>query len=278
MGRWILLFIFVFAGCNILEFTADETSEDSLIYKMQAYINDFNFDAAIAVFTSEMGSSQQSTREAREYYAQAYMGKCGLDFLEFVNDVSDYSGNFFASLLESMENATAPIVNDCAVSESIIDENIANLSPTTTDYNMAVLNAMTKMGNIMNLRGADGNNQVDAGFDTCDTADISDADMQEFVAALSRMLSYIGSSSLNFFNDGDGSNDVDLSGVCDTGQPLEVAGLCDVIDAADVTATQICAARALMRESTDGIGLGLCANDVAGSVCGGGCGGAVCPL
>lgn len=264
--RFLLLVIFiVVSSCsasNIFEFTADKKSDESLIFKMQKYINDSDPDSAITVYDDEMTAAQQISRPARELYGHAYSAKCGLDFIGFVNDISGSSSRFFITLLESIASATAAQVTACDTAESIIDENIANLTPIAKDYNMALLNGMVKMGAILNLKAALPADTLDPAFDPCNVAHISDLEVTDFITGLTRVLSYADDSSLTFFSA------LGLDAACTVGQPLQLAGLCDTLDTADVTAGHICAARALMNEDA-AVGLGSCSGDVLVCACGG---------
>lgn len=248
----ILLILFsVSCSENFLEFSADKTSTESLLFKMREYLDDFDYTNALATFNS-MSSSQQSTREARELYASTYMGSCGIEFISFVNDISNGSGNLFSLLLEAMPGASATTVNNCSIAEGIIDENISNLTPQTVDYNMSLLNGLGEVGAVLNFRAADASDVLNPAFDPCNVGDLPDANVQQIVSSLTRVLSYTSESTLSFFGSA-------LDGVCDTGQPLELAGLCTPVDESAVTASQICITRALIKEgSAIGLNTGAC--------------------
>ncbi|MCB0347469.1 MAG: hypothetical protein KDD37_01470 [Bdellovibrionales bacterium] len=267
MARYILLLFLVgLTACkNLYDSTADTTSDEAMLFKMERYLNDFLWDDAIDVY-GELSIDTQSEREPKTLYVSALMGRCGFEFISFVNSISDdldSGSNLFPLLLSAMPDATSSKVNDCIVANTQIQEIITDHGAQTSDYNMSVLNGLARMGILVNQSAADASNNLDPAFDPCDSGDMSDANVRQLVSAFARVINDIGSSSLSFLG-------TSLDGLCDPGDVLEVAGVCDATDASSVTPAQICGMRALMNESSS-IGFGTCTGDVATCAC------AVCP-
>ncbi len=268
MARFTLLLLIVvtITSCkNMYDSTADTDSDEAKIFEMERHLNKFEWDEAITVY-GELPIATQVKREPKTLYVSALMGRCGFEFISFVNDISEDLGlgtNLFPLLLSAMPDATTSKVNDCVIANTQIEEIKTDNGAVTSDYNMSVLNGLARIGVVTNNVAADAANALDPAFDPCDSGDISNADVQQIVSGFARVISDISSSSLSFLGDS-------LDGLCDIGEPMQVSGVCDATDASAVTPAQICAMRALMNES-EALGFGTCTGDVTACAC------AVCP-
>jgi hypothetical protein len=85
-------------GCsaNFLKELADKNSDDALIYDAQKAVNEQNYDVAIDLLTVKLSVVGQAKINARETLASAYAGKCGLNFISFVDGLANAnSGSAF---------------------------------------------------------------------------------------------------------------------------------------------------------------------------------------
>jgi hypothetical protein len=265
---YILLLVMFFAsGCkNLFETTADTESTEAILFQIKEHLNDFEWDAAIDLY-NDLATDVQNEREPKRLYVSALMGRCGFEFVSFVNTVSEDLENnttrLFPLLLQAMPDSTTSGATDCNDAYVEINEMIAASGGITDDYNLAVLNGLARLGSITNSLAANASNQYDSSVDPCDPADFPNADVRQMVSAFAVTISNIESSSLSFLGDS-------LDTICDVGEPLQVSGVCGATDPAAVTPTQICAMRALMNESVD-LGFGTCTGDIVACAC------AVCP-
>lgn len=88
---WALLFSVNFlVGCsaNFLKELADKNSDDAIIYDAQKAVNEQNYDSAIDLLTVKLSAAGQTKVLARETLASAYAGKCGLNFISFVDGLA----------------------------------------------------------------------------------------------------------------------------------------------------------------------------------------------
>lgn len=79
------------SGCsvNFFEELADKNSDDALIFDARTAVNSQQYDTAIEILTVQLSVSGQQKTEAREVLSSAYAGKCGLNFIEYVDGLSN---------------------------------------------------------------------------------------------------------------------------------------------------------------------------------------------
>ena len=100
LHKFLIFFItaFVIFGCtgNLLRDLADKNSDDALLFDAKTAVNAQDYDTAIDILTNQLSSSAKLKVEARETLSGAYAGKCGLNFLDFVQGLADAtSGSAF---------------------------------------------------------------------------------------------------------------------------------------------------------------------------------------
>ena len=84
---FVLIMIGVFAGCNgnLYGELADKNSDDALIFDAKTAVNAQDYDSAITILTVQLSANGQLKTPAREVLASAYAGKCGLNFVNYVD-------------------------------------------------------------------------------------------------------------------------------------------------------------------------------------------------
>jgi hypothetical protein len=90
--------IILTASCsqNYLKELSDKNSDDAIIYDAKVAVNEQNYDHAIELLTQRLSAGSQTKAEAREVLAGAYAGKCGLNFLTFIDGLANaVSGSIF---------------------------------------------------------------------------------------------------------------------------------------------------------------------------------------
>lgn len=87
----ILILGIYLSGCsaNFFKEFADRNSDDALIFDAQTAVNTQAYDEAINIITQRLSSSGQQKTEAREILSSAYAGKCGLNFIEYVDGLAN---------------------------------------------------------------------------------------------------------------------------------------------------------------------------------------------
>jgi hypothetical protein len=274
----LILMFNVVACSNFFTTTAKKDSDEALYEDAVKLVNSYEFDAAITKLLS-MSTAAQTGVAYRNTLAGAYAGKCGLDFISFLNGISTGgSSAFFASFMAGF-TGTAVDPDACVDAQNVILSFGTLASERTSDQNLflAIL-SMAKIGTYLRSvadtdgTGNLGNGTVDTGFDVCaSTAPgapgagslapfyLSDTQVAEVITGLSLILQNIAAvtavaSGTSF----DALASFEATCALIPGNP------CSVTDATAVTAPMIAAFRKLL--DTTAIGIGDCA-DSSGALC-----------
>ena len=100
----ILLIMFCNLSCmppaNLLDGLSSKTTDDYLIIEAEEANNAQSYDVAIDILVNQISSSAQSTVKVKELLANAYAGKCGLNFVQYTTDLANStSGSAFGIVM-----------------------------------------------------------------------------------------------------------------------------------------------------------------------------------
>ncbi|MFZ3230536.1 MAG: hypothetical protein WA160_10060 [Pseudobdellovibrio sp.] len=89
----IILVLIIASGCakNIFQSASSSSSDDSLLIDAKLAINSFDYSSAITIVTTKMSASGQAQVAAKDVLASAYAGKCGLNFVSYLNSLATAS-------------------------------------------------------------------------------------------------------------------------------------------------------------------------------------------
>lgn len=286
--RWgsAVLTILTFVSClscsvNILENFADKTGDGALFNDAVAMINDGDYDGALAKIAL-MTSGYQGQREVVMLKASAYGGKCGIQYVPFVESLTNMGSTFILPfLMQQFTGATSASIDSCITAQNLVTS-IGAVGIRTSDENMFLLVvAFAKIGNILAFYAdTDGDDTVDASFTEAKVCTaggvpprvaggtITNADTIEIgtgialaveqLTALSSTVN-LGSASLTTISNTCGSLPINICTM--TTNSSYTDGTTDV--------QEIQAVRTLVNEDHD-VGIGTCAvasGDVAACVC-----------
>jgi hypothetical protein len=149
-----LFFIFLFfAGCsdNIFREMADKDTDEALLYDAKTAVNHQDYDSAIDIINNRLGVSARQKTEAREVLASAYAGKCGLNFIDFVDGLTNAtSGTAFQ--LASSPFVGRPVATDyCLQSLQTLDLIGTTAQRTPNENAFAAVVGMVLMGSATRL-------------------------------------------------------------------------------------------------------------------------------
>ena len=273
LSIWIILSIFFSIGCstNILESFADTQSDEALLFKAKMKINDGDYDLALTYFTS-MSATFLTRRDVVAVRASAYAGKCGLNFLQLVDNITNLgSTRLFVMLMTAYTSGTTAKRDACISAESYMQTISSSYTGRSSDENLFLsLVDLSKMGVVFNrLADSDNNGTVDAGFDACDGGDFPDADVREIGTAINLMrtsLSGVSGTTIGSFASS-------INDIC-ANWPAGVAAYNFCVDGssnpiftgATFTANQLKGIRSLVNESSI-VGLGSCTGDIVACAC-----------
>ena len=260
-----ILILFLQTSCteNLFSTTADKTSDDALLYSAQRYLDEADWDGAISAI-SALDTEARATRTAREIIISAYAGKCGFDFITFVQALADMSGRFFPFLLQAFPDAGTEEYNACIAAETELKALQSTETLGQVDHLKFVFVSMAKMGSLLNYKMATAANVYDSAKDPCNTAHISNDEVNQVVTGLALIVTNIADAALDDFDASD------ITDVCATLVTAGLTNICAMVNTSAVTSSARCAMRSILNESSS-LGLGKCTGDIATCVCGGAC-------
>lgn len=74
---------------NALSELGNPNSDEALLYDAQAALDAGNYQEAIDIITTRISASGQQTNAAREILASGYAGRCGLNFVEYTQELAN---------------------------------------------------------------------------------------------------------------------------------------------------------------------------------------------
>lgn len=262
-----LLAIVMLVSCsqNALLESAKRDTDAALLFEAKKKMNSALWTDAITMI-GRMSAAGQAERATKVTLASAYAGRCGLDLIRLADQISSSSGtNFFAILGSSMRAATASSVTDCISAETTLLSISSDPAALTADENMMVsFIGFSKIGAIIAAYAdLDDDGSADAGFDACDTNDISEAMVRQFGTGITLAVASLNASGSSIASD----LGTAVTTACTTLSGVNPAyDFCSITDPADFTADHIKALGGLIH-STDNPGVGTCAGDIATCVC-----------
>lgn len=254
-------------GCNKNAFleSAKKDSDAALLFEARKQMNNSDWSGAITSI-GLMTAVGRATRESKTALASAYAGRCGLNFVDFADRISNAgTTNYFPLFLSFYKAGGSVAITDCTAAEAQMLSISTTAADRTADENVFLAFAeFAKIGVIL-AHYADSNDDgtADAGFDPCDTNDLPTAVLREIgtgitiaVASLSATGGSVGASLAS-----------SVSSACSVLAGVNPAlNFCSITDPSAFTANQLKAIGGIVR-TTDNPGLGTCAGDLATCVC-----------
>ena len=257
MKHFILIFIFFMTSscANILEPAADKNTDEALYEEALKLNNQKSYDASIAKFEA-LSASFLSQTEVREAYASALAGKCGLDFLTYIQDLGNadlgstslfrWFSNAFVGVSVSPEHCLSAQEQMMLIGATAAERNAGQ------NLFMAVL-GMVKIGTYLRNKadvdgtGSLGDGTIDASFDICLPAQFSNDEIRGVITGLGLVLENIGSLSSSDVTAGLGA----ISTTC--------GATCNITDPDNIDDTAVGVFRTIL--DTQDTGVGTCTDD-----------------
>lgn len=234
---------------NVFAGLASEASDEALLVDARTALNNHDYDIAIDIILNQVSVGARQTTEAKELLAGGYAGKCGLNFLEFIDSLSSATAGTAFSLTATPFVGVAVDPPSCLSALNAI-ESIGPASSRTLSQNVfAAIAGMSLMGSGARLytddSPANGNGIQDSADISCG---LTDEEVDLVILGFGFMaenFSNLGSSQL-------GSNGSAFSGIITACDSLGTS--CNVTDPADITAPLRDAFRNLLNTSEYGVG------------------------
>lgn len=258
---------------NILESFANKETNEAYLVEAKRLINDGDYDGALNKLALITGAFA-ADRSVITLKASAHAGKCGLNFLSFVEAFQNLgTSSIMQFLLAHFVSGTAAKIDSCISAEDLV-ESIGSISERTDDENLLLaLISFAKIGTVLSLyTDSDDNGTVDGGYDTCAVGasrvagNMTTADVRQVGTGITLAVANIG--ALAGVIDLGGDELADINAACSVLNGLAPAlNFCTITDPTAFTADHLRAIRGLLRETSDGIGLKTCVGGVAACVC-----------
>lgn len=259
---FLILALCLTACSNVLDETGKKDSKKAIFYDAQTKINKQQYSEAIELLES-LGDEFLAQRDVAVIYASAYSGRCGLNFINLVETLKDFTSDtssIFAPLVDAFPTGTDLKIADCVKSEQILTA-IGDATVRSPDENVLVgLSSFAKIGTILSrFSDTDVDGDIDPGFDHCDTTQLPDDAVREVGVGVALAITSIS-------NAGDGiSADalISVTNFCQLNPLLNV--FCETTDKTAFGALEVAALRAIIGSTDQGIG--ACPGDFSQCLC-----------
>ncbi len=275
-------FISLSTSCkNAFEGLSKKDTDQALFEDARKAANNQDYSTAISKY-EQMSSDFLSGREVRKAYAGALAGKCGMEFFPLLESLSqaDFSSNTVMGVLMTAFKQQPVSADHCRQAEAMM------MSLSSSGFTLAslaefsagekfflLLIAISKIGTYLR-ENADqdstdnlGDGAIDAGFDVCAPAQLSDTAVANITSGFAMVLQTITAFSTSFGSSAT-SAFTQLSALCDP--PLSL-GFCSLINPENIDASTISAFRDLLATGTGHpttkIGIGTCVDPIVTNCC-----------
>ncbi len=251
---FLLLSTVIFSSCkNILESTGRKNTEEAVFYRAKMSLNERDYTMAIRLLES-LGAPFLAQREVALVFASAYSGRCGLEFVNLVESLTNLgSDNLFPFLMDAFPGGTDSRITDCIASEEILND-LGDYTVRLSDENVLMgFSSLTKVGTILSRYvDTDSDGVADPGFDHCDLTMFPDSAVREIGTGMANAILSISAVATDISSD----TLTDITEYCQLDSNLNV--FCTNTESSAYSALEVRVLRQLLG-STD-LGVGNCGN------------------
>ncbi|AZZ37642.1 hypothetical protein CIK05_12835 [Bdellovibrio sp. qaytius] len=255
---YITVFSFFINSCgpNALSGLGSQTSDDFYMEEATKANNSQNYDYALDVLLNKLSATGRAAVPAVELLASAYAGKCGFNFVQYVDSLSQSSSTavFNVMMQPFVQVATDP--SYCLLALQTIDTlgapgiRTANQNTFSAITGLVLMGASTRAYADKDGTGNNGSGTMDSVDMICDNTLVTDNQMNDIIVGYGYFVtnlayvsaSMLGSSSFNGLNDS--------VAACNSVPGAD----CTITDKNNVSAGTRLAIRRLLNTSTYGIG------------------------
>lgn len=143
----LLLLTFGLTSCsNVLSSLGSTTSDDYLMEEATKANNSQNYDYALQILTQRLSTSGKAKVKAKELLASAYAGKCGFNFAEFTEALSNsVGGTAFKIAMDPFVGVTLD-PSYCLKALQTMDSIGASADRTVNQNTFTAITGMVMMG------------------------------------------------------------------------------------------------------------------------------------
>lgn len=177
-----IVFVFLTAtGCsnNLFKGASTGDHDENLLVDAKAAINSFNYQSAIDIVTLQMSANGRAQTNAKEVLASAYAGKCGLNFVSFLEKLSTANSGTGLGLMVAPYVGVAVDPDSCLLALNTLETIGASASRTANENAFAAVVGMSLLGGqvraAVDLAPVNGDGTVDSAICSMTNAQLDNA-------------------------------------------------------------------------------------------------------
>ena len=229
------------------------------VLRSEMRMNQRDYTGSDSDFSGD-GCGYVARRDVAVVFASAYSGRCGLDFVNFVESLSGMGGNIFLFLMGSYPSSTDQKISDCLQAETLLNAIGAAPARNAEENVLMGFSSLTKTGTVLaRYADADDDGVTDASFDHCDLTDFPDTAVREIGTGLANAILSIDAVASDLVP---GTLSA-ITSICAQDPNLNV--FCTNTDATAYSVNEVRFLRALVGSS--GQGIGACAGNFSDCIC-----------
>jgi len=248
----ILILVTCAVGCtkNVLSSSTSSPTDDSLLIDAKVAINSFNYQTAIDIVTTEMSAQAQAQADVKEVLASAYAGKCGLNFVMYLDSLSQAtSGTGFKLMMTPFVGIPAD-PSSCLAALNTLETIGTSAQRTANENAFAAVVGMSLLGSqvrvAVDTAPVNGNGTIDG-----NVCAMTDAQIDNVILGFGHMIQNFSFLTLQQMGSGSQTAINTLINVC-----TSIPGVtsCTVTDATQITQPLRDTMRDLLNTDDYGVG------------------------
>ncbi len=248
----IISALFFLASCspNVFDQLSTGTGDSYYLFQAQENLDAQNYDAAITIITTKLSTSAQASVQAREVLASSYGGKCGLNFIEYVQKLASQSSGSSFQILMSPFIGVAVQPQFCRTALNTLEQIGTSANRTINQNALASILGMVLIGTALrsyaDIVPALGDGTADVNI----CSGLTNAQVDDVIIGFGFMLNNFAAVSTSVIG---GGSSTALTGVMNLCQTIAGAS-CQITDSAAITPSLRDTFRDLIKTSDYGIG------------------------
>lgn len=190
--------LWITASCSnvFTRYLAETDTDRALLYEAQMLMDKKRYAEAQSLLL-RMSSAFFAQREVQVLYASTFAGQCGLDAISLALNLSEGSSQtLFQILLSAFRAPSATTLTNCIQAETTLAAVIDTQSGTVDEHFLMIFIALAKIGAILSFSAdaLDQNGVLDAGFNKCTNANLTDLRVAHVTTGLARVITSLAAT------------------------------------------------------------------------------------
>lgn len=220
---------------NVLTEYSTTDSDQALYLDAKNLIDDSSWDAAISILTTELSAAYQERTDVKTTLMYAYSGKCGISFLNLINNLkSTQSSEMFKIALDLFDNTNVDVAA-CDLAIDTLHSIGATAPERSSDLNLfAAVLGIARMGTTLHSKfdkdsGGLGDGDADMGWNSCVVSSaalhLSDDDMNRIASGVGLIFENLAALGDELTSGSAGSSFDAAKALCETTITMPAIGI-----------------------------------------------------